>query len=171
MTKVRVLHENARISRRFRRILISLMSILANYILYISTSLAMSTSDLKALSDKLDIKRHSPGILYISTSLAMSTSDLKAWPDKLDIKRLSPGILYLLFLSSTLIHYISHSVTSLGCSVATRLFCTPVNTPPQRLHLSYLCLKSLLGKFHWTLKRLYQGLSRFKGEERAGCFA
>ena len=29
------------------------------------TSLAMSTSILKALPDKLDIKRHSPGILYI----------------------------------------------------------------------------------------------------------
>ena len=108
LTKVRVLHENARISRRFWRILIILMSILANYILYISTSLAMSTSDLKALSDKLDIKRHSPGILYISTSLAMSTSDLKALPNKLDIKRHSPGILILSFWSPTLVHSISH---------------------------------------------------------------
>ena len=31
-----------------------------------SASLAMSTSVLKALPGKLDIKRHSPGILYIS---------------------------------------------------------------------------------------------------------
>ena len=30
-----------------------------------SASLAMSTSVLKALPDKLDIKRHSPSILYI----------------------------------------------------------------------------------------------------------
>ena len=44
---------------------------------------------------KLDIKRHSPNILYISASLAMSTSVLKALPGKLDIKRHSPSILYL----------------------------------------------------------------------------
>ena len=43
-------------------------------------SLAMSTSVLKALLGKLDIKRHSPSILYISASFPMSTSVLKAWP-------------------------------------------------------------------------------------------
>ena len=32
-----------------------------------SASLAMSTSVLKALPGKLDIKRHSPGILYLQT--------------------------------------------------------------------------------------------------------
>ena len=32
-----------------------------------SASLAMSTSILKALPGKLDIKRHSPSILYLST--------------------------------------------------------------------------------------------------------
>ena len=32
-----------------------------------SASLAMSTSVLKALPGKLDIKRHSPSILYLST--------------------------------------------------------------------------------------------------------
>ena len=32
-------------------------------------SLAMSTSVLKALPDKLDIKRHSPSILYLQFSL------------------------------------------------------------------------------------------------------
>ena len=37
----------------------------------------MSTSVLKALLGKLDIKRHSPSILYISASLAMSTAFLK----------------------------------------------------------------------------------------------
>ena len=31
-------------------------------------SLSMSTSDLKALPGKHDIKRHSPGILYIAVS-------------------------------------------------------------------------------------------------------
>ena len=36
-----------------------------------SASLAMSTSVLKALPGKLDIKRHSPSIRYISASLAM----------------------------------------------------------------------------------------------------
>ena len=56
----------------------------------------MSTSVLKALPGKLDIKRHSPSILYILASLAMSTSVLKALPGKLDIKRHSPGILYFL---------------------------------------------------------------------------
>ena len=40
----------------------------------------MSTSVSKVLPGKLDIKRHSPSILYISTSLAMSTSALKALP-------------------------------------------------------------------------------------------
>ena len=55
----------------------------------------MSTSVLKALPGKLDIKRHSPSILYISASLAMSTSVLKALPGKLDIKRHSPSILYV----------------------------------------------------------------------------
>ena len=64
-------------------------------ILYISASLAMSTSVLKALPGKLDIKGHSPSILYISASLAMSTSVLKALPGKLDIKRHSPSILYI----------------------------------------------------------------------------
>ena len=34
-----------------------------------SASLAMSTSVLKALPGKLDIKRHSPSILYILVSL------------------------------------------------------------------------------------------------------
>ena len=63
-----------------------------------SASLAMSTSVLKALPGKLDIKRHSPSILYISASLAMSTSVLKALPGKLDIKRHSPSILYIMAL-------------------------------------------------------------------------
>ena len=60
-----------------------------------SASLAMSTSVLKALPGKLDIKRHSPSILYLMASLAKSTSILKALPGKLDIKRHSPSILYL----------------------------------------------------------------------------
>ena len=64
-----------------------------------SASLAMSTSVLKALSGKLDIKRRSPSILYIWTSLAMSTSVLKALPGKLDIKRhSSPSILHASWL-------------------------------------------------------------------------
>ena len=62
--------------------------------LYISASLAMSTSVLKALPGKLDIKRHSPSILYISANLAMTTSVLKALCGKLDIKRHAPSILY-----------------------------------------------------------------------------
>ena len=64
-------------------------------ILYIWANLAMSTSVLKALPGKLDIKRHSSSILYIWASLAMSTSVLKALPGKLDIKRHSPSILYI----------------------------------------------------------------------------
>ena len=63
----------------------------------------MSTSVLKALPGKLDIKRHSPSILFISASLAMSTSVLKALPGKLDIKRHSPSILYL-YTDETYVH-------------------------------------------------------------------
>ena len=63
-------------------------------------SLTMSTSNLKALPCKLDIKRHSPSILYISASLAMSTSALKALPCKFDIKRHSSSILYFLISKS-----------------------------------------------------------------------
>ena len=59
-----------------------------------SASLGMSTSVLKALPGKHDIKRHSPSVLYISANLAMSTSVLKTLPGKLDIKRHSPSILY-----------------------------------------------------------------------------
>ena len=59
----------------------------------------MSTSVLKALPGKLDIKRQSPSIFYISASLVMSTSVLKALPGKLSIKRQSPSILYNLALS------------------------------------------------------------------------
>ena len=44
------------------------------HLLFISASLTMSISVLKALPGKLDIKRLSPSILYISASLAMSTS-------------------------------------------------------------------------------------------------
>ena len=61
-----------------------------------SANHAMSSSVLKALPGKLDIKRHSPSILYILASLAMSTSVLKALPVKLDIKRHSPSILYVI---------------------------------------------------------------------------
>ena len=55
----------------------------------------MSTSVLKAVPGKPDIKRHSPSILYISTSLAISTSVLKALPGKLDIKRHPTSFLYV----------------------------------------------------------------------------
>ena len=46
------------------------------------------------MSGKLDIKRHSPIILYISASLAFSTSILEALAGKLGIKRYSPSSLY-----------------------------------------------------------------------------
>ena len=68
----------------------------------------MSTSIFKALSGKLDFKRHLPSILYISASLAMSTSVVKDLPGlgmstsilkdlrgKLDLKRHLPSILYV----------------------------------------------------------------------------
>ena len=53
-----------------------------------------STSILKALPGKLDIKRHQYS-LYLA-SLAMSKSVLKALPVKLNIKRHSPSIYYVL---------------------------------------------------------------------------
>ena len=46
-----------------------------------STSLAMSTSVLKALPDKLDIKRHSPSILYLLVHLGILDLDDKADDD------------------------------------------------------------------------------------------
>ena len=42
-------------------------------------------------------------ILNRSSSLAMSTSVLKALPGKLDIKRHSPSILYLLAIGTTMV--------------------------------------------------------------------
>ena len=62
-----------------------------------SASLAMSTSVLKALPGKLDIKRHSPTHLVFSSSasLVMSRSFLKPLPGKLDITRHSSSILYI----------------------------------------------------------------------------
>ena len=57
-----------------------------------------TTSILKTLPCELDIKRHSPSVLYISTSLEMSTCVLKALPCKIDIKRHSPSILYVLVI-------------------------------------------------------------------------
>ena len=71
-------------------------------ILYTLASLAMSTRVLKALPGKLDTKKHSPNDLYILASLVMSTSVLKALPGKLDIKRHSPSILYVHFYSAAL---------------------------------------------------------------------
>ena len=70
-------------------------SALRTHVESLGKSLAMTTSVLKALPGKLDIKRHSPSIIYISASLVMSTSVRKAWPGKLDIKRHSPSILYI----------------------------------------------------------------------------
>ena len=64
-------------------------------------SLAMSTSVLKALPGKLDIKRHAPSILFISASLVMSASVLKALPGKLNIKRQAPSILYTVYIHVT----------------------------------------------------------------------
>ena len=41
-----------------------------------SASLAMSTSVLKALPGKLDIKRHSPSILYLLGSMGVCVGSL-----------------------------------------------------------------------------------------------
>ena len=54
----------------------------------------MSTSVIKALPGKSDIKRHSPSIRYMSASLAMPTSILATLRGKLDIKEHSPSIHY-----------------------------------------------------------------------------
>ena len=59
-----------------------------------STSLAMSTSVLKALPGKLDIKRHSPSILYLrpsglvlyaKVSIFVCVSGLVTWSDLLKV--------------------------------------------------------------------------------------
>ena len=44
--------------------------------LNVSASLAMSTSVLKALPGKLDIKRHSPSILYISVHVSAEAKNI-----------------------------------------------------------------------------------------------
>ena len=67
-----------------------------------STSLAISTSVLKAMPGKLDINRHSSSILNISASLLMSTSVLDALLSKLDMKRHLPSILYISLFSTLL---------------------------------------------------------------------
>ena len=89
----------------------------SEHLLNRSACLAMSTSILKDLPGKLDIKRHSPCVLYIyiSASLAMSTSVLKALPGKLEIKRNSPSILYISVVAS-----VPHNVISLHMKMATR---------------------------------------------------
>ena len=76
-------------------LILSFQALLWERMLNRSASLMMSTSILKALPGKLDIKRHSPSILYVSASLAMSTCVLKALSGKLDIKSHSPSILYV----------------------------------------------------------------------------
>ena len=47
-----------------------------NHLLNLSASLMMSTSVLKALPGKLDIKRHSPSIFYFSQAHIISVSQL-----------------------------------------------------------------------------------------------
>ena len=51
-----------------------------------SASLAMSTSVLKALPGKLDIKRHSPSILYVFCIVKISTSSLECSFSETDIE-------------------------------------------------------------------------------------
>ena len=70
----------------------------------------MSTSILKALPGKLDIKRHSPSILYISASLAMSTRVLEALSYKLDIRRHSPKVFSMYICKYLYIMFYLHFV-------------------------------------------------------------
>ena len=64
-----------------------------------SASLAMSTSVLKTLPGKLDIKRHSPSILYISIAIYTKTvitllqvNIIPHWISKIDWKLMSLDI-------------------------------------------------------------------------------
>ena len=60
-----------------------------------SANLSMSTSLLKALPGKLDIKKHSPSILYIPEdrlSFSDTAPQLIASNDSLELKRLSPNL-------------------------------------------------------------------------------
>ena len=55
-----------------------------------SASLAMSTSALKALHSKLDIKRHSPTILYIQSKwIAANARFKKLFEDKMFVRNSS----------------------------------------------------------------------------------
>ena len=76
-----------------------------------SASLAMSTSVLKALPGKLDIKRHSPSILYVFSCNAQPTFEIllglqfNDLPDRLVQKHIEHMFLDSGGLSSW-IHYI-----------------------------------------------------------------
>ena len=59
-----------------------------------SASLAMSTSVLKALPGKLDIKRHSPSILYVFCIVKISISSLECSFSETDIERVISFLSY-----------------------------------------------------------------------------
>ena len=109
-----------------------------------SASLVMSTSVLKALPGKLDIKRHSSSILYILASLVMSTSVLKALPGKLDIKRHSPSILHImasLLMSTSVFKALPGK---LDIKTLTRYFLYTYNMDPKHRVLKGLHCTNLL---------------------------
>ena len=116
----------------------------------------MSTSVLKALPGKLDIKRHSPSILYILASLAMSTSVLKALLGKLDIKRHSPSILFLLH----------HVLQWLWTAQLTTRAVDGTQTLMNSLPTGYFCMFFICHLFFFIInfcEKLFQGYHlRFK---------
>ena len=126
--------------------LVNLISKDTHQLLYISASLALSTSILKALPGKLDIKRHSPSILYISASLTLSTSILKALPGKLDIKRHSPSILYIsasLAMSTIVLKALCGKLDIKRHSPVFSISCSPLNTPFVMMVRHMICRANL----------------------------
>ena len=74
-----------------------------------SASLAMSTSILKALPGKLDIKRHSPSILYLSVT---SHINCIVYVDLINVAYLTACYLYQVYMKLHLLNDIVNDVES-----------------------------------------------------------
>ena len=102
-----------------------------------SASLAMSTSILKALPDKLDIKRHSPIILYVYL---------------FDKSRSGPEVIKLFLCSSQLsMIFILLINVKMPTIVGTLTFISMINTTSERLKaINFFIIQQF--RFHEQLK-------------------
>ena len=85
-THVESLGKPRDVNKRSQPCLVNLITKDTNLVFSISRQASRCQQAFSTLPGKLDIKRHKPSLLYISASLAMSTSVLEALPGKLDNK-------------------------------------------------------------------------------------